>query len=96
MLSGNTFLLIIFYGMAVFLAAAVVVLYLAYKIFKKHYDIQHGTNQGESGSGYHQILGSGGVRGMSQFDDPEAARRSAGRPAGQSGYLVSGPGVNQR
>ena len=95
MLSGNTFLLIIFYGMAVFLAAAVVVLYLAYKSFKKHYDIQHGINQGESGGEY-QILGSGGVRGMSQYDDPEAARRSAGRPAGQSGYLVSGPGVNQR
>lgn len=37
---------------------------------------------------------------MSQYDDPEANRRSggAGRGAagGSSGYLVSGPGVNQR
>ena len=64
MLGGNMLLLIMFYGMAVFLAASIVVLYQAYKCFKTNYEIQHHGGAAESGNGY-QILGSGGVRGMS-------------------------------
>ena len=98
MLGDNALLLIMFYGMAVFLAASIIILYQAYSCFKKNYQIQHHGGVPESGSGY-QFLGAGGVRGMSQYDDPEAARRSGGASGargGQSGYMVSGPNVNQR
>jgi hypothetical protein len=83
---GMLFWELVLYSMLGFLIWAFYASYRAYSLFKKEYDQIYGG--GDDDGGY-RLVGRGpnnGLRGMSQYDDPEAQ----GRPA-SSGYLYSGP-----
>lgn len=89
---GSFFFQFVLWSMVIVLTLSMYYSYRAYSLFKKEYYIQHGVNDNDN-EGNYRLIGTGpnaGVRGMSQYDNPQGNGQG-----GSSRYLYSGPG-NQR